>query len=264
MILVAALFLATFSQTVRSDRVWLVVNGSCQIDAEEPECVMSPNYPNNYGNNEYCEMRLLDDTMRWVDTTAFDVELCCDYISIGTRHFNGRASGTLRGLYFNDTVFWTSDYSVNYTGWRFCAREMSQRSSVWWSANAIASSSSSSDSSGMDNQTTDVVAKLVDLVRASRLWLALLVLIGASVAAKQVKDGKALGEPSSEKPNANAVQTVLGSAASPTAAAPPTDSDRKAPSGELGCPDHPLGSTTVTGRSYKEAVPSASKPGLEE
>lgn len=34
-------------------RVWSVVSGPCTIDSDD--CILSPGYPENYGNNQQCK-----------------------------------------------------------------------------------------------------------------------------------------------------------------------------------------------------------------
>jgi len=100
-----------------SDDVWRV-EGPCEVDDEDEECIESPSYPENYGNNEACTMSLRGSETRYLTVDRYDVEEGYDYLTVGGRRYD--SSQALQPI--EGDITWTSDESVSHSGWRICAR----------------------------------------------------------------------------------------------------------------------------------------------
>mmetsp|Transcript_19350 Transcript_19350/g.41717 ORF Transcript_19350/g.41717 Transcript_19350/m.41717 type:complete len:194 (+) Transcript_19350:516-1097(+) len=128
-IIVLSLLLETTHATEGSEqdpkkygRVWQVEEGACEIDTDEPECIMSPNFPNNYQNDEHCSIKLTGDRWWLLRTSSFQTEEYHDTVYIGSCAFSGNLQGQLTNqLFRNQTLSWWSDGSTTLQGWRICA-----------------------------------------------------------------------------------------------------------------------------------------------
>ena len=89
----------------------LTANGECFWDGE-----------GDHGNNEICHAVALRDL--YATATSYDVERCCDFLTIGGVDFKGAAPRNAfvrRG----EIVTWRSDSYLAYGGFQLCATEAS-------------------------------------------------------------------------------------------------------------------------------------------
>jgi len=92
---------------------WQLSGTGCQmID----NCISSNNYPNGYGNNQECTVRLFGD-IPFV-TESFETESRYDKLTVGGVEYSGN-SGPPSGSY-TGAISWSSDYSVTKAGWKMC------------------------------------------------------------------------------------------------------------------------------------------------
>jgi len=101
---------------------YFTTTGDCQIN---DTCVTSPNYPNEYSNNQACTITALVSGLLTVE--AFDTESCCDKLQVGGTAYD--SGGTLYkgtsgpvgvSLAPVDKMFWRSDGSSARSGWKVC------------------------------------------------------------------------------------------------------------------------------------------------
>ena len=96
-----------------------IVDGGnfCQLSAGDT-CVSDGQ--GRYGNNERCTVRALSQV--YVTATYYQVEQCCDYLSIGTVQYRGTGNGPSNVLMMAmDTMRWYTDGSVVSGGFVLCA-----------------------------------------------------------------------------------------------------------------------------------------------
>ena len=74
----------------------------------------------NHGNNERCTVRTLRNI--YVTATEYQVESCCDYVTIGGTQYHG-AENAPQGVYMpaGSTFSWRSDFSVGDGGFTICS-----------------------------------------------------------------------------------------------------------------------------------------------
>merc|ERR1719420_1360980 len=94
--------------------VWAISSGSCTTDGA---CVMSPGWPGNYGNTEFCSITLTSGGL--VTAEAFNTEHDYDYIILAGVRYEG-SSGPHAVLPAGSMLEWFSDGSETRTGWRLC------------------------------------------------------------------------------------------------------------------------------------------------
>jgi len=91
-----------------------VLEGNCSVSED---CVASPNYPEPYGNKDYCLISLPKPSL--IEVTAFETEKGYDKLSVNGRRYSGTS---LLGETFTawTDLTWRSDESVVERGWQFC------------------------------------------------------------------------------------------------------------------------------------------------
>ena len=96
-----------------SETEW-VIEGNCTVDGV---CVSSPNFPEPYGNKDYCLISIPKPAL--VEVTAFETEKGYDKLTVNGKQFSGTS---LLGDRFNawTDIIWRSDESVVEKGWQFC------------------------------------------------------------------------------------------------------------------------------------------------
>ena len=109
-----------------------VTSGACTVDPSSPNCIRSPNFPSNYGNNETC---VITPTALAIGipltATSFDVIFFFDDDELRIpSHPDGTLEafslfGPLNFISGPWTIQWSSDISVNDTGWRRVCSETS-------------------------------------------------------------------------------------------------------------------------------------------
>jgi len=105
---------------------WTIV-GPCVVDENDAACVTSPNYPEQYGNDEHCVLRVhgTNATM-YAELVQFDTERSYDKLLVNGVQYSGSKSDVvaLQGAVLDSSpIIWTSDSSDAEFGWKICARD---------------------------------------------------------------------------------------------------------------------------------------------
>lgn len=89
----------------------------------ENNCIMSPNYPNDYTLNSSCDFTVCSDPPV-LDVIAFNTEAGFDYLYVDVNSVAVAYSGTTGPVGVtpdaSGQISWTSDYSVPKSGWKIC------------------------------------------------------------------------------------------------------------------------------------------------
>lgn len=96
--------------------MWEVTSGPCTVD--DDWCLRSPHYPLPYGADEACAVNVDASRATPIRVMWFWTERRYDRLSINGAHYHGgRGPGgvTPRGI-----IGWSSDSSVQKSGWRLC------------------------------------------------------------------------------------------------------------------------------------------------
>ena len=105
-----------FSNLDFQGKMWSVVSGACTIDSSG--CLLSPNYPDVYDNNQQCKVAVNPQGAMPLDVMNFSTELGFDKLYVDCKTFSGSIGPD--GLVPTSSLFWTSDASVTAGGWRIC------------------------------------------------------------------------------------------------------------------------------------------------
>mmetsp|Transcript_81137 Transcript_81137/g.156732 ORF Transcript_81137/g.156732 Transcript_81137/m.156732 type:complete len:463 (+) Transcript_81137:2-1390(+) len=102
---------------------WVVLGGACGMNATTAmntttACIWSPNYPLPYGHNQACRIALNDTRVSALTVHHFDTERHFDKLTINGRSYSGSIGPN--GVIPRGTVRWSTDGSVNGTGWKIC------------------------------------------------------------------------------------------------------------------------------------------------
>lgn len=103
----------TTTQAPVSGGSWQLASGSC---VQTGNCISSPGYPGNYGNNEVCRISIEGAVSLNVD--AFSTEVGYDKLVVNGQTFQGTAGP--QGVIASGEISWTSDRSVTSSGWKIC------------------------------------------------------------------------------------------------------------------------------------------------
>ena len=95
-----------------------VMRGNCSIDSDK--CVVSPHYPNNYGNSQTCKIKMEDKGK--LQVRAFNSEPCCDSLTIKGRTYKGTNGPDNVRVKKGDVLSWRSDHSVTRSGFKICLK----------------------------------------------------------------------------------------------------------------------------------------------
>ena len=106
-----------------------VSSGSCTVDPSSPNCIRSPNFPSNYGDNQACAITPTALAIgRPLTATSFSTEYFWDYLRIPSHpsgtltNFNsGLGGGPSNFILGPGAIQWSSDSSVVSSGWRVCS-----------------------------------------------------------------------------------------------------------------------------------------------
>mmetsp|Transcript_41619 Transcript_41619/g.89349 ORF Transcript_41619/g.89349 Transcript_41619/m.89349 type:complete len:674 (-) Transcript_41619:54-2075(-) len=263
--------------------VWTIYAGDCEIDTEEPECITSPNFPENYDDSNFCQMGLAGSSGKYLEVTDFATESCCDYLSVqsDSSWFAGDDPGVLHGWYLTPTshLYWTSDTSMTYRGWRICARTTSDFGA--YKGVTIASTTAGSSwtgdpsSSGTSEETGGTEEKLAE-IGAPILVVIFGIVQGYRWFSKRKKKSQQqqnqdfIGEDDVEQAQAPPMGSVVDSAPSPPLAAPVQATDPCEVQSNHSCDapqeaaDRNLGKPTFGGLNLAFDFDSAGQKGLSE
>ncbi|CAE6935347.1 unnamed protein product [Symbiodinium sp. KB8] len=98
--------------------LWQVMRGPCTI---EEECILSPNYPGNYSDNERCTILVNSTLAKPLKTIHWDVEYWFDYLHISGTFYSGRNDP--QGVVPAGSIQWSADEDTHGTGWKLCASD---------------------------------------------------------------------------------------------------------------------------------------------
>jgi len=101
--------------------IWTVISEVGVGCRTTETCVFSPNYPDNYGPSEFCNLRVNESGILVID--PFDTEFW-DRLYIGGDYISGRQDAQTVALNIavntHTDIEWTSDGKVEQKGWRMC------------------------------------------------------------------------------------------------------------------------------------------------
>ncbi|CAK0868359.1 unnamed protein product [Prorocentrum cordatum] len=101
---------------VPSDVAWAVVSGPCTKDRSD--CILSPNYPKTYGDDEKCVIGVNVDKISHVTADTFSTEWGYDVLKINGQTYSGTLGpSSVKPL---GPIVWTSDFESALNGWRLC------------------------------------------------------------------------------------------------------------------------------------------------
>jgi hypothetical protein len=95
---------------------WAVASGPCTKTVTD--CILSPNYPLAYGNNEKCVIGVNVNEIQYVTAEVFSTEVGYDTLTI-----NGEIYSGTTGPYYvkpMGPIVWSSDSELPDSGWRLC------------------------------------------------------------------------------------------------------------------------------------------------
>ena len=90
-----------------------VLSGPCTSTGR---CITSPNFPNNYGNSEFCEVVAPHQPLYF---TSFETEDGRDFLTIDGQAFSG-SSGPPQGSTSSGMILWNSSADTTASGWQMC------------------------------------------------------------------------------------------------------------------------------------------------
>jgi hypothetical protein len=92
-----------------------ISSGLCTFSGN---CIRSPNYPSNYNADDYCAFTVGDHYS--LTATSFELETCCDSLTIGGLPFTGTEFPSGLTVKPNDSIVFDSDVAVQYGGFEVC------------------------------------------------------------------------------------------------------------------------------------------------
>jgi hypothetical protein len=95
--------------------MWAAIVGQCTLDGT---CVQSASYPQNYGANQKCTVEIDEANAAPIVVETFDVESYYDYLTVNGNTYSGTSGPD--GVTPTGSITWSSDFSVQRGGWRFC------------------------------------------------------------------------------------------------------------------------------------------------
>mmetsp|Transcript_117234 Transcript_117234/g.233626 ORF Transcript_117234/g.233626 Transcript_117234/m.233626 type:complete len:709 (+) Transcript_117234:55-2181(+) len=99
-----------------ADSPFEVTSGPCKV--ESGNCVLSPNWPANYGNKQECKIKVKKAEGVKLQVVDFATESCYDMLTVSGKTYSG-STGPMEEVAKGD-IAWKSDYSVSNTGWKIC------------------------------------------------------------------------------------------------------------------------------------------------
>jgi len=92
---------------------WEVSQGMCKTDSLN--CVSSPNYPSDYGNNQGCIIQVTGNME--IKSVDFHTEGRWDKLWVDGEHYSGHAGPPQMAP---KKITWDADYSITKKGWKLC------------------------------------------------------------------------------------------------------------------------------------------------
>jgi len=106
-----------------TEHMWWVASGPCTMDAQG--CIMSGNYPSNYGQWEQCQIAVDKNRAKPIHVQSFATERTYDVIKVNGEFFSGTRSPN--GIIPTSTIFWGTDSQDEKQGWKICPRGEAQQ-----------------------------------------------------------------------------------------------------------------------------------------
>jgi len=97
--------------------MWVLESGPC---TQAGPCIYSPNFPENYGSSQRCEIYVPPGVTKAISVAAFDTEADHDYLWVNGIGYSGRYRDTPAGVTPSSNITWSSDSSVAKSGWELC------------------------------------------------------------------------------------------------------------------------------------------------
>jgi len=104
-----------------------LISGQCVTDGL---CVSSPNFPNNYGDNERCELSVTSGNYAPFAVEAFNTESSWDVLIIDGVGYSGDSEDPdsrarlVAGVVPTNSISWQPDESTTKSGFRICLQTM--------------------------------------------------------------------------------------------------------------------------------------------
>lgn len=92
------------------------VTGPCTLDGGN--CVLTPNWPNNYGNSQQCKVTVKKQEGVKLQVVDFLLESGYDFLKVNNKKYSGSAGPN--DVVAKGSIEWDSDHSVTKTGWKIC------------------------------------------------------------------------------------------------------------------------------------------------
>ncbi|CAK0911940.1 unnamed protein product, partial [Prorocentrum cordatum] len=94
---------------------WAAIVGDCTLDGD---CMQSPNYPQKYDANQACILHIDLRTAVPITVESFTTESGYDKLTVNGVVYSGFSGPS--GITPSASISWTSDHSLQQTGWRLC------------------------------------------------------------------------------------------------------------------------------------------------
>lgn len=107
------------------DSFFTVKSGPCTVDPEDDKCIMSPNWPEEYGSKEACEIVVDKDGFLNAaeGEPAFHTEGHSDILSVNCNTFSGASGPSNIQVSDGAELMWSSDDETPSSGWKICASD---------------------------------------------------------------------------------------------------------------------------------------------
>ena len=95
-----------------------VTGSGCMLSDESGTCFQSTNYPNDYGPNQKCSVKVLMSGD--VSSYHFNTEAKYDILTIKNKQYSGITGPSDSAVKKDDVITWSSDRGVQRTGFKVC------------------------------------------------------------------------------------------------------------------------------------------------
>ena len=94
-----------------------ITSGNCST-TNSGRCIQSPNFPQNYGNNQACEISVRENIVLHV--SAFNTESRFDTLTINDEEYSGASGPAYRMVESGQNIKWKSDATGIDSGFVIC------------------------------------------------------------------------------------------------------------------------------------------------
>ena len=95
-----------------------VTGSGCMLSDESGTCFQSTNYPNDYGPNQKCSVKVLMSGD--ISSYHFNTEAKYDILTIKNKQYSGITGPSDSAVKKDDVITWSSDRGVQRTGFKVC------------------------------------------------------------------------------------------------------------------------------------------------